>query len=91
VVAAGACTALQHVARDAGAAISGEARTLRQRSLVKSKEEADSARAFFAGITPLGRVGRSEETASAILFLASDASSYSTGFDLVAVGDIAQA
>jgi hypothetical protein len=56
----------------------------------ESKEEADSARAFFSGITPLGRIGRSEEKASAILLLASDAISYSTGFDLVAVGGIAQ-
>jgi NAD(P)-dependent dehydrogenase (short-subunit alcohol dehydrogenase family) len=53
-----------------------------------SKE--DDAKAFFSGITPLGRIGRSEETASGILFLASDASSYCAGFDLVAVGGIAQ-
>jgi NAD(P)-dependent dehydrogenase (short-subunit alcohol dehydrogenase family) len=56
----------------------------------KSKEEADGARAFFAGITPLGRIGRPEEMASAILFLASDDSSYSTGIDLVADGGITQ-
>jgi NAD(P)-dependent dehydrogenase (short-subunit alcohol dehydrogenase family) len=56
----------------------------------RSKEEADDTKAFFSGITPPGRIGRSEETASAILFLASDASSYSAGFDLVAVGGIAQ-
>jgi NAD(P)-dependent dehydrogenase (short-subunit alcohol dehydrogenase family) len=56
----------------------------------KTKEEADGARSFFAGITPLGRVGRPEEMASAILFLASDDSSYSTGIDLVADGGITQ-
>jgi NAD(P)-dependent dehydrogenase (short-subunit alcohol dehydrogenase family) len=56
----------------------------------KTKEEADGARSFFAGITPLGRVGRPEEMASAILFLASDDSSYSTGTDLVADGGITQ-
>jgi len=50
----------------------------------KTKAEADGARTFFAGITPLGRIGRPEEMASAILFLASDDSSYSTGIDLVA-------
>lgn len=55
-----------------------------------STEEADVAKAFFSGIAPLGRIGQPEETASAILFLASDASSYSAGFDLVAVGGIAQ-
>jgi NAD(P)-dependent dehydrogenase (short-subunit alcohol dehydrogenase family) len=32
----------------------------------RSKEEADDAKAFFSGITPLGRIGRSEETASVI-------------------------
>jgi hypothetical protein len=37
----------------------------------KSKEGIDSARAFLSGITLVGRIGRSEETASAILFLAS--------------------
>jgi NAD(P)-dependent dehydrogenase (short-subunit alcohol dehydrogenase family) len=56
----------------------------------RTREEADSARAFFAGITPLGRVGRPEEMAAAILFLASDDSSYSTGIDLVADGGITQ-
>ena len=56
----------------------------------KTREEADGARAFFAGFTPLGRIGRPEEMASAILFLASDDSSYSTGIDLVADGGITQ-
>ncbi|MDH2351668.1 SDR family oxidoreductase [Bradyrhizobium sp. SSUT112] len=56
----------------------------------KTPEEADGARAFFASITPLGRIGRPEEMASAILFLASDDSSYSTGIDLAADGGITQ-
>jgi len=56
----------------------------------KSKEEADGARDFFASITPLGRIGRPEEMASAVLYLASDDSSYSTGIDLVADGGITQ-
>jgi NAD(P)-dependent dehydrogenase (short-subunit alcohol dehydrogenase family) len=56
----------------------------------KTREEADGARAFFATITPLGRIGRPDEMASAILFLASDDSSFSTGIDLVADGGITQ-
>jgi NAD(P)-dependent dehydrogenase (short-subunit alcohol dehydrogenase family) len=56
----------------------------------KTKAEADGARAFFAGVTPLGRIGRPEEMAAAILFLASDDSSFSTGIDLVADGGITQ-
>jgi NAD(P)-dependent dehydrogenase (short-subunit alcohol dehydrogenase family) len=56
----------------------------------KTKEEADGAKQFFASITPLGRIGRPEEIAKAILFLASDDSSYSTGIDLVTDGGITQ-
>jgi NAD(P)-dependent dehydrogenase (short-subunit alcohol dehydrogenase family) len=56
----------------------------------KTKEEADNARTAFSQITPIGRIGRPEEMASAILFLASDDSSYSTGIDLVADGGLTQ-
>ena len=48
------------------------------------KRQTAPRHSFFSGITPLGCIGRPEEVASAILFLVSDASSYCTGFDLVA-------
>jgi NAD(P)-dependent dehydrogenase (short-subunit alcohol dehydrogenase family) len=56
----------------------------------KTKQEADAAKTRFAQMTPLGRLGRSEEMAAAILFLASNDSSYSTGIDLVADGGLTQ-
>ena len=56
----------------------------------KTKEEANGARAMFAQMTPLGRIGRPEEMASAVYFLASDESSFTTGFDLVADGGVTQ-
>jgi NAD(P)-dependent dehydrogenase (short-subunit alcohol dehydrogenase family) len=56
----------------------------------KTKEEADGARAMFAQMTPLGRIGRAEEIAVAALFLASSDSSFSTGIDLVVDGGVTQ-
>ena len=56
----------------------------------RTKDEADAAKANFAGATPLGRIGRPEELASAALFLASDDSSYSTGIDLMVDGGLGQ-
>jgi NAD(P)-dependent dehydrogenase (short-subunit alcohol dehydrogenase family) len=56
----------------------------------ETQEQAAQGRAMFVQITPLGRIGRPEEAAAAILFLASDESSFTTGFDLVADGGITQ-
>lgn len=57
---------------------------------VKTKDEADALRDEFSRMVPLGRIGRADEMASAVLFLASDESSYCTGIDLAADGGIAQ-
>jgi NAD(P)-dependent dehydrogenase (short-subunit alcohol dehydrogenase family) len=55
-----------------------------------SREQADNARANFAQATPMGRLGRPEELASAALFLASEDSSYITGIDLQVDGGLVQ-
>jgi len=55
-----------------------------------SKDQADNARANFAQATPMGRLGRPEELASAALFLASEDSSYITGIDLQVDGGLVQ-
>jgi NAD(P)-dependent dehydrogenase (short-subunit alcohol dehydrogenase family) len=59
-------------------------------SQFRTKEEADGAKVMFAQMTPLGRIGRPEEMAAAVLFLSSSDSSYSTGMDLVADGGVTQ-
>lgn len=59
-------------------------------SQVKTQAEADALKAQFAQMIPLGRLGRPEEMAPAILFLVSDDSSFITGIDLQADGGLTQ-
>lgn len=55
-----------------------------------NEEEAARGRDMFLQIIPMGRLGRPEEIANAIFYLASDESSFTTGFDLVADGGTSQ-
>lgn len=59
-------------------------------SQFNSKEETDGLKAYFASITPLGRIGQPEEIANTILFLASSESSYITGVDIPVDGGFTQ-
>jgi NAD(P)-dependent dehydrogenase (short-subunit alcohol dehydrogenase family) len=47
-------------------------------------------RAMYIKMTPMGRLGRAEEMASAIFYLASDERSFTTGIDLVADGGLSE-
>jgi NAD(P)-dependent dehydrogenase (short-subunit alcohol dehydrogenase family) len=60
------------------------------RSQFGSDAELQAGTKEFKAFTPLGRLGRPEEIASAVYYLASDQSSYTTGFDLVVDGGIAE-
>ena len=53
-------------------------------------EQAKQAASQFASQIPLGRRGKPEEIAAAVVFLASDESSFITGIDLPVDGGLAQ-
>ncbi|MDX3070934.1 glucose 1-dehydrogenase [Streptomyces sp. MI02-7b] len=54
--------------------------------LAPDQEQADQLKSFMAGTIPMGRIGRPEEVAAAVLFLASDQSSFVTGIELFVDG-----
>jgi len=58
--------------------------------LVKSPQEAEAFKAAMAANVPLGRVGDPDEIAKAVVFLASEDSSYVTGVELFVDGGMAQ-
>lgn len=60
------------------------------RGLGANEEERAAMAGAFAGATPLGRVGRAEEVAAAVHFLASDESSFVNGAELFVDGGMAQ-
>jgi NAD(P)-dependent dehydrogenase (short-subunit alcohol dehydrogenase family) len=60
------------------------------RNLAPSKEQLTQFKADIAASIPLGRIGSPDEIASAVLFLASDDSSFITGTELFVDGGMAQ-
>ncbi|MDB5331301.1 MAG: 3-oxoacyl-ACP reductase [Phycisphaerales bacterium] len=58
--------------------------------LAGGKEQGDAFKAGMAATVPMGRVGEADEIAKAVVFLASDDSSYITGIELFVDGGMAQ-
>ena len=56
----------------------------------QTRADDDAMRDGYIRMTPMGRLGRPEERAASILFLASDESSFTTGIDLAADGGLSE-
>ena len=59
-------------------------------NLLASSEAGRQRRKMISSTVPLGRLGTPDETARAVVFLASDDSSYITGTELFVDGGFAQ-
>ena len=58
------------------------------RELIESSKNPERVREGLAKAAPMGRMGRPEEVANAILYLASDESSFTTGIELMVDGGL---
>ena len=68
----------------------GSIDTLGLENLLASDKAGEGRKKMISTLTPLGRLGTPDEIAKAVVFLASDDSSYITGIELFVDGGFAQ-